>query len=78
MTNDTNYYHAGTQLSEDNVYWSNHTRMSRGTAVLEAKRLAKKRGGTGIVEYWDRSQGMRPGDPDVVIDAFFVEESKVR
>lgn len=67
-----NYYHAGTQIAAGNVKWSESTRRTAQAAEHEAKRMAETYGGTPMVEYWDRSHGLRPSDCDAVQGAYVV------
>lgn len=67
-----NYYHAGTQVANGDVRWSQATRKTAQAAEREARAMARKQGGTPIIEYWDRSHGMRPGDCDAVQGVYSV------
>lgn len=72
------YYHAGVQVTQDRFVWSNHTRRTRTAAEREALSMARKHGGRGIVEYWDRHHGLRPADQELVQGADFVGEEAQR
>lgn len=67
------YYHAGVEYGTTRV-WSPHTRRSRIAAVREACRMAKKGGGVPLIEWWDRSHGLRPGSADAVRGAAYVAD----
>lgn len=62
------YYHAGVyDPCHDQTHWSAHTRRSQAAARREAMRMASRTGNARpVVEGWDQSHGMRPGDCDVV------------
>ena len=72
------YYHAGAikrnVVGETVVDWSNKTRRTRGAAEMEARKISKEKEALlgnawcGIVEWWDKSHGLRPGQ-DVAIGA---------
>lgn len=68
----SSYYHAGTR-TDDRTYWSNHTRRTQEAAAIEARKMAAKFGGRPIVESWDRSWGLRPGDCNAVASAEYVD-----
>jgi hypothetical protein len=74
MKTTTYYYHAGCGTEGNITRWSTHTRRTRSAAVMEARRLARRHGGRGIVEFWDRARGLRPSDQDAVIGAFWTEK----
>jgi hypothetical protein len=69
--NATMYFHAGAirrnSVGETIVDWSPHTRRSRAVAESEAKKLAEEKTDIcnnsfcAVVEWWDRSHGLRPG-----------------
>ncbi|MFZ5832424.1 MAG: hypothetical protein ACOY3P_20245 [Planctomycetota bacterium] len=61
-----NYYHAGVK-SGDDYMWSAITRRTREAAEREARAMARKSGGEPMVEWWDRSHGLRPGDCEAVL-----------
>ena len=70
------YYHAETELPADadaarRVYWSETTRRGRAAAESEARAMARRIGGRGCVEYWDRKRGLMPGGADCVEDAYY-------
>lgn len=67
----TRYYHAGS-MSDGYFVWSDHTRRTRAAAVVEARRMARKHGGSAVVEYWDRDHGLRPESAEAVEGADFV------
>ena len=66
-----NYYHAGAMrrnsTGETLVDWSNQTRMSLDAARREARGIAAQKESIcgnawcAIVEWWDKSHGLRPG-----------------
>ena len=64
----SHYFHAGCG-TEEWTYWSDHTRRSYDRAVAEARRMARRHGGTPIVEWWERRHGLRPGDCELVAGA---------
>jgi len=71
-TMETHYYHAGTR-DGDSCIWSDHTRRSYDQAAREARSLARHHGGRPIVEWWDRSHGLRPNDCGAVIAAEYTD-----
>jgi hypothetical protein len=64
------YWHAGTALAPGQIVWSDHTHRSRAAAEREAQRLARREGGTPLIEAWPREHGLRPGDADVVVATY--------
>lgn len=65
------YYHAGAQNQKTNdVRWSDATRRTAAAAEAEARKMASRHGGCPIVEYWDRTHGLRPGDCEAVAGAY--------
>mgnify|MGYP006296414409 CR=1 FL=1 len=76
---DELYYHAGVRfwsysLCEFVDLWSKHTRLTRKTAVLEAKRMCKKyTDARPMVECWAKKHGLRPRCADAVISCKWVD-----
>lgn len=68
------YWHAGVKLENGDFRWSHHTRRTRQAAILEARKMARQQGGSGLVEFWDSRHGLAPGDGNVIEGGFFVEE----
>jgi len=69
------YYHAGIWLeSSKSIRWSEETKEEAVDAESEAISMAKEFGGTPVVEYWHRKEGLYPGDADVVKGVYLVEE----
>lgn len=68
ITNPYNecYYHAGVIISKTCVKWSDAIHETAAEAEVEARELAEIHQGQGVVEYWDRSHGLYPGDCDAV------------
>ena len=67
MITEPHYYHAGAAPDRSDltqVDWSYHTRMTRQAAEREARAMARHLGSkaVGVIEWWDRSAGLRPGD----------------
>ena len=61
------YYHAGVKKTSGEIKWSSMTRLSAGTAEAEAWKMSRASGGgTGVVEFWERRHGFRPGDCELV------------
>lgn len=69
----TTYYHAGCGTESDIRHWSDHTRRTREAAEREARAMARKHGGRGVVEYWPARCGLRPANQDVVQGADWVD-----
>lgn len=64
----TMLFHAGVyDPARDQTHWSRQTRRSLEAARREAIRMASRlQRSQPIVEGWDQSHGLRPGDCDVV------------
>ena len=60
------YYHAGCIPGSGVLEWSPWTYRTRQTAERAAKKLAARHGGAAVIEWWDRSHGLKPKDADAV------------